>query len=576
MLEIKCFPAIPGELALNPANVNTCLFEGLYRESVTVGEQTRTFYTYLTPGLRYVRPCVFVLPENTQLFLESFEHSFWKDFADREEVFLFIPEPQNGAWNPDGSDADYLNRVYMQVQSRNFYVTIQDTMYAVGIGSGAVIAQQAAMKMTSEWAGLATFGELTEAAMNNAQAVHRSEDTGRVEMAISGSKAPLPVWMAWRENTDANAAVCNYWKEQNFVNPQRFSNADADEIYFPTTVVRKSQLNDALMSEVRVTNGFAGEMTAAQWEPVWNFLKEAFRYRSYGQGKMLRRRKDVKAYGLTLHTMDHDGYTRLWYEYVPDSVKNANTPVPLVTAQHARGSSAEFYVSLSDMTTIAEERGFIVVFPESACYQQKPGGIRNIPLWNGNLDGKDFDDVGFILKVIADVKSRYAIDPTRVYACGQSSGGMMTNVLAQAAPGEFAAVACSSALVDPEKPVLHPAPIVPAIPYLFLFGEKDWLVAGKDGGELDIGCNHDIAEFLTTIMQMYKLDTKPMVYSCGEITFYLYCNAQKVPMLTVGRVKGMSHAIYPRECWLMYDEFLSKFTRTEDGILYYMGQRVEN
>lgn len=572
MLEVKSFPQNLSDLKINKSNLKECLFTGLYEETVEVNGQSRKFYTYLKPGLSYVRPCVFVIPDDGQDTLAYLEGSFWMDFAQKADVFLFVLTPENGKWNLDGSDADYMNRVYMQVQSRNYYVTIQDTMYAAGIGTGAVVAQQAAMKMTSEWAGLATFGDLTAEAMGNAQSVHKSEDTGRVEMAISGAKAPLPVWMAWSENEGANAEVAAYWKQQNHVNPERYSSAYADEIYFPTTVWKKSQLNDQLISEVRITNGFTGTVTEELWEPVWKFLKEAFRYRS--RGKMLRRRKELADYGLETHTIEHDGFTRLWYEYVPDSVKNSTAPVPLVTAQHARGSSAEFYVSLSDMTTIAEERGFIVVFPEAAFYQQKPGGIPNIPLWNGSYQGKDFDDTGFILKMIADVKSRRNIDNTRVYACGQSSGGMMTSALGLAASKEFSAVACSSALIDPEHEVPQPEAIDPAVPYLFLFGESDWLVAGRDGGELEFGCNGDIAKFVRRMMELYHLNPKPMEYSSGEIHFYVYCNAQKVPMLTVGKVANMSHAIYPRECWIMYDEFMSKFSRQEDGTLLYMGETV--
>lgn len=572
MLEVKSFPQNLSDIEIDRSNLKGCLFTGLYEETVEVNGKSRKFYTYLKPGLSYVRPCVFVIPDDGQDTLAYLESSFWMDFAQKADVFLFILTPENGKWNLDGSDADYMNRVYMQVQSRNYYVTIQDTMYAAGIGTGAVVAQQAAMKMTSEWAGLATFGDLTAEAMRNAQSVHKSEDTGRVEMAISGTKAPLPVWMAWSENEGANAEVAAYWKQQNHVNPERYSNAYADEIYFPTTVWKKSQLNDQLISEVRITNGFTGTVTEQLWAPVWKFLKEAFRYRS--RGKMLRRRKELADYGLETHTTQHDGFTRLWYEYVPDSVKDSTAPVPLVTAQHARGSSAEFYVSLSDMTTIAEERGFIVVFPESAFYQQKPGGISNIPLWNGSYQGKDFDDTGFILKMIADVKSRRNIDASRVYACGQSSGGMMTSTLGLAASKEFAAVACSSALIDPEHEVPQPEAIDPAVPYLFLFGESDWLVAGRDGGELEFGCNGDIAKFVRRMMELYHLNPKPMEYSSGEIHFYVYCNAQKVPMLTVGRVSNMSHAIYPRECWIMYDEFMSKFSRQEDGTLLYMGETV--
>ncbi len=102
------------------------------------------------------------------------------------------------------------------------------------------------------------------------------------------------------------------------------------------------------------------------------------------------------------------------------------------------------------MNRVAEERDFIVVFPESGIYQQRPGGLRNVLLWNGSYKGERLDDVPFVLSMIENVKGRYAIDPTRIYACGQSSGGMMTSELALRAPGVFAAVSTWSAIVDPD------------------------------------------------------------------------------------------------------------------------------
>ena len=43
--------------------------------------------------------------------------------------------------------------------------------------------------------------------------------------------------------------------------------------------------------------------------------------------------------------------------------------------------------------------------------------------------------------------------------------------------------------------------------------------------------------------------------SGGEISYYVYLNQKKTPMLTVGTVKEMSHANYPQESWTTYDGF---------------------
>ena len=144
--------------------------------------------------------------------------------------------------------------------------------------------------------------------------------------------------------------------------------------------------------------------------------------------------------------MELDGFTRLWYEYVPDHIKTAKKPVPLVINMHGRGGNAESFMDMSGMNCVAEERDFIVLFPEASVYQQRPEGIRNVLLWNGSYMDKQIDDVAFILEMIRDVKKRYAIDDERIYACGQSSGGMMTSELALRAPNVFAAVSPWSAI----------------------------------------------------------------------------------------------------------------------------------
>lgn len=573
MLEAKIFPKDMSTFEVNRADAKQCFLSGLFEENVRLENGTRSFYTYLKKGLHYNQPCLVIAPPASGSVLTWLEESCWLSFADDHDLFLHVLIPENGMWDLGGADADYMNKVYMQIQSRQAYVTMQDNIYALGIGDGAIIAQQAVMKMSSEWAGLASFGELNGQAMLNAEVLHGSESTGKTELSINATKVQVPVWMGWKENTGDNAAVCAYWKKQNDSDSERFSNALADEIYFPSTVCRASQINEEKISQVRVTNGFAGLMTAEFANAVWDFLSKACRHRGYGH-KMLRNRIDPEAYGFEKHTMEHDGFTRLWYEYVPEAVHAGAKEVPLVLCMHGRGGTADSFLSLSGMSRVAEERNFIAVFPEAGVYQQRPGGVRNTLLWNGEYEGKSIDDVGFLLKVVDDVKTRYAIDSSRVYACGQSSGGMMTSALAEKAPGVFAAVSPWSALLDPDHDLVLPEKIEPAVPYMFLFGDRDWLVADRENGEMEFGVTAPIAAYLRNLIQLYGLEEKPLQYTCGEISWYVYHNTKKIPMLTVGRVAGMTHANYPRESWIAYDEFLCRFSKSADGSLYYMGEKV--
>lgn len=573
MLEVKRFPKDMSVFEVNRDDAKQCFLSGLFEETVKLDNGTRNFYTYLKPGLHYNQPCLVIAPPASESVLTWLEESFWLSFAEDHDLFLHILLPENGAWDQSGADADYMNKVYMQIQSRQAYVTMQDNIYALGLGDGAVIAQQAVMKMSSEWSGLASFGELNANAMLNAEVLHGSESTGKTELSINAAKVQVPVWMGWKENTGDNAVVCAYWKKQNDADGERFANSFADEIYFPSAVCKASQLNEEKISQVRVSNGYAGPMSRKLADAVWAFLSKACRHRGYGH-KMLRNRIDPVAYGFEKRSMEHGGFTRLWYEYVPAAVRESGKAAPLVLCMHGRGGTADSFLSLSGMSRVAEERNFIAVFPEAGVYQQRPGGVRNTLLWNGEYEGKRIDDVGFLLKVVEDVKARYAIDAGRVYACGQSSGGMMTSALAEHAPHVFAAVSPWSALVDPDHELVLPEKIDPAVPYMFLFGDRDWLVADRERGEMEFGVTAPIAAYLRNLIKLYGLEEKPLQYTCGEISWFVYRNANKIPMLTVGRVAGMTHANYPRESWIAYDEFLCRFSKSADGDLYYMGEKV--
>lgn len=573
MLEVKEFPKDTSVLDVHSEDPRRCLFSGVFEEQVEMNGCTRRFYTYLKPGLRYNQPCVVVAAPAGVSGPEYLENSPWIRFAEEQEVFLFLAVPEDGKWNLDGTDGDYINQVYLQAYARRNYVTIQDNFYLFGIGDGATAAQQAAVKLSSNWSGLGTFGDLHGEVLGNKTATRYRIHADLTELFVSEERVPLPVWMSWTENIGANAEVCDYWKAINDAEEEHFSNAWADEIYFPGKVVKTSQINEEKIAQVRVTNGFSGEPELERIRAVWDYLKLACRHRGCGV-RQLRYRMDPEEYGFTYHTMTWGGFTRCWYEYVPQKVMNSGEAVPVVVCMHGRGGSADTFISLSGMNRVAEERGFIVLFPEAGVFQQRPGCLRNLLLWNGNYKGEPVDDVGFLLRMLEDVKTRNRVDASRIYACGQSSGGMMTHTLATKASGVFAAVAPWSALVNPEEPLVLPEAMDPAVPYLFLFGDQDVICSDPRNGRLPYRVTEKIGAVLENLIRVYHLDETPASYQVGEITYYVYRNEKHTPMLVVGRVRNMPHANYPWESWISYDAFLSKFSKREDGTLLYMGQEA--
>lgn len=122
------------------------------------------------------------------------------------------------------------------------------------------------------------------------------------------------------------------------------------------------------------------------------------------------------------------------------------------------------------------ERGYVVITPESV-----HGGSW---YWNTNVVGfadnwslgADSEMMPLLLDAIGDGKFG-AVDTSRLYATGISSGGYMTSRMAISYNGRFKALAihsasfakCSVVCGVPELPADHP-------PTLFVHGEKDSIV----------------------------------------------------------------------------------------------------
>ena len=441
-MDIKRFPEKMGDLPIDFSNPKRTLISGLFQETAKVGGQPRKFLTYIPEDLDYCQPCLVAAIPSGEKPEEYLETSGLKAFAEDKKLFLHLATPET-AWNADGSDADYLNAIYVAIQARDFYITMQDNIYLCGIGDGSFAAHQAARRMASEWSGLMTFGDLNGDLNAEHTALRGESDQGEVELKVMGMAAQLPVWMSMTEKNTNNESAISYWKEQNHVIGAPLSGEGADEIWMPTPVRILSEVNEEQIAQMRLAVRET-PFTDEQLNAAWSYIHLARRHRGPGK-KQLRYFKDPIDCGAVKKTMEVDGMTRTWYEYVPAAC-TPDKKWPLVVVFHGRGGTAETFFDLSCVSTVAEERHFIAVVPEASVYQQKPDGLRNVLLWCGIYQDKPIDDVKFIRELVADVESRCPVDKGRIYAMGQSSGGMMSDLLSYTAGDLFAAVAPWSAL----------------------------------------------------------------------------------------------------------------------------------
>ena len=569
---IKQFPEKMEDIPVDLFHPNRALVSGLFQEAVQAGKELRGFLTYIPEGIEYCQPCLVAAVPSGVKAEEYFEQCGLKKFADEKQLFLHLVYP-DGQWKADGSDADYINAVYIKIQARDYYVTMQDNIYLCGINDGCFPAHQAAKCMSSDWSGLMSFGRIDGDLCKDVHAFRGEEDQGDVELKVAGISAPLPVWITVPEKNGTTISALEYWKQQNKVVGHPLNGEGADEIWCPTPVRTHSEINEEHISQVRLSVQDA-PFSIKQLETSWGYIGLARRHRGQGN-KCLRYFKNPVDCGAVKKSMEVDGLMRTWYEFVPECC-TPDKEWPIVFVFHGRGGTAETFFDITCISTVAEARKFIAVIPQAGLYQQKKDGLRNVLLWCGEYDGKPVDDVKFVKEILDDIKTRHAIDEGRIYAMGQSSGGMMSDMLSYTAGGIFTAGAPWSALRSPSKQFITYQAGERCVPTMWIYGDQDFLCASK---EKDQVFPFDItAEMHDTLMEKirrYGLDAaKVQRWETYPVSWFSFPDEQNVPMIVVGVVNDMVHANYPEESWISYDQFLSQFYKDKNGNTYYRGQKV--
>lgn len=158
------------------------------------------------------------------------------------------------------------------------------------------------------------------------------------------------------------------------------------------------------------------------------------------------------------HAIFHDGRQRAYKVHFP-SLKDSDSPRPLVILLHGANGNAEEIEKMSGMSQKADREDFIVVYPEGT-------GPNRKYMWNAdNCCGDAFkdgvDDIGFIRAMIEKLLTDYPVDPDRIYVAGFSNGAMMAYRLACMLSDKLAAIApVEGALYDAD---CHPSDPVSVI-----------------------------------------------------------------------------------------------------------------
>jgi len=132
--------------------------------------------------------------------------------------------------------------------------------------------------------------------------------------------------------------------------------------------------------------------------------------------------------------------TRAYKLYVPTQI--AAAPLLLVML-HGCTQSADDFAAGTRMNQLADEHGFLVVYPE------QPSSANPSKCWNWFKAADQVRDCGepsLIVGIARVVAARYSVDPRRIFVAGMSAGAAMAVILGEIYPDVFAGVGAHSGL----------------------------------------------------------------------------------------------------------------------------------
>jgi polyhydroxybutyrate depolymerase len=138
-------------------------------------------------------------------------------------------------------------------------------------------------------------------------------------------------------------------------------------------------------------------------------------------------------------TIEVDGVKRLYILDVPNSVR-PRTPAPLLFDFHGFGHSGAGVWNVSKFRDLAEEGGFVTVYPDGLPVRiPLRGELQERPGWQ--MTDTDNRDLAFVRALLDDLEKRYCIDRSRVFSTGFSNGAFFSSLLGCVMADRFAAVA---------------------------------------------------------------------------------------------------------------------------------------
>ena len=171
-----------------------------------------------------------------------------------------------------------------------------------------------------------------------------------------------------------------------------------------------------------------------------------------------------------------DGRERSYRLFLPSRYsERKKRQMPLLLALHGGRGNAEQMKELSGFDELAEEKRFIVAYPNAIDHHWNDG--RQVTGFRSHRE--NIDDVEFLMGLIGALTEQYNVDRKRIYLAGVSNGAMMALRVACEKAASISAVASVVGAL-PENVFRTCRPSRP-VPVIMINGTEDHLVLWQGG-----------------------------------------------------------------------------------------------
>jgi len=235
----------------------------------------------------------------------------------------------------------------------------------------------------------------------------------------------------------------------------------------------------------------------------------------------------------TTGTIVSSAEKREYLLYVPKSYDRAK-PTPLVINLHTAMSWPTSSMNISEWNLVADEHGFIVVYPAGTGFGPKSWEMA------GSETPSRMPDVIFIAELIDKLEVSYNIDKRRIYADGMSNGGGMAFVLSCTLSDRIAAVGMVSAGLYPEWSWCTDHRPVPVIAF---HGTAD-PICPYNGGRTKFGDDifPSVPSFMASWARRNRCGPNPIESAvAADVTRLQYTDCADDASVVLYMVKGEGH-----------------------------------